>query len=297
MDSTILTNSGAPLITPWSARGMSNEKFLALQKADAHKRELQADVAKAMDSPSFKVKNDTKNRIRQKLQEIAKRLKILKKLFAGNPKEMAKALKGVFKELRAALKEYKAAMKDEMGMSASAAAGVVPPEAATADASMAQADTSDKKEAKDGEDAAKDDTDEARTETTEADGAKTDADATQKDGAPDDGTKTNSGDPTETAKPTGTVSYGEVVGAMRQSIGEDGMKFVKELVEFVKTIEDKLLTPARNQMKMQKPNKDMDKAFEEVEKELKELKQDMQDMQDDIKKDVPTVGMRLDIAA
>ncbi|MBW8883092.1 MAG: hypothetical protein JF615_17235 [Asticcacaulis sp.] len=291
MDTIIRTNSGTPLITPWSARGMSNDKYAVLQKADAHKRELQTDVNKAFDNPSFKIKDDAKNRIRQRLEEIGKRLKVLKKLFAGNPKEMAKALKQVFKELRAALKEYKQIMKDEIGMSAGAAASVVPSESDAAPS----ATTAD---AGDGDKAAKDDkTDDAAAEKDEP-VADTTAKAAEAgtEAAPKEATTDDTGDKSQT-QAQGTVSYDEVVGAMRKSLGEDGIRFVKDLMGMVKEIDEKMLTPARIQMKAQKPNKETDKAFEEVDKELKELREDMQKMQDDIKRDVPTVGMRLDIAA
>lgn len=74
------------------ARGMSNEKYQLLQKADAHRKELQEKTSRAMDTPEMRAQAEAKTRAREKLQAIVEKLKILKKLFSGNPKEMARAL-------------------------------------------------------------------------------------------------------------------------------------------------------------------------------------------------------------
>jgi len=107
MDAVIRTNSGAPLITPWSARGMSNDAYIAKVKTDEHKRAVQALAQKANDSPQNRSLDQSRDFVRQKIEGIRKRLQILKKLFSNNPKEMARALGQIFKELKAALKQYK----------------------------------------------------------------------------------------------------------------------------------------------------------------------------------------------
>lgn len=109
------------------ARGMSNEKYQLLKKADDHCKELQEKTSKTMDTPEMRVQNEAKTRAREKLKAIVEKLKILKKLFSGNAKEMARAMTQVFKELKAALKEFKEAGKAQMDAVASAAASVVPP--------------------------------------------------------------------------------------------------------------------------------------------------------------------------
>jgi hypothetical protein len=133
MDTYIRTNSGAPLITPRSARGMSDGKYARLTAANAKKTEVQTDAFKAFEAPQMKSAETSKSNVRQKLQAIAKRLQILKKLFAGNPKETAKALAQVFKELKAALKEYKAATDKELGGSDAAVSATPPAGTTTAD--------------------------------------------------------------------------------------------------------------------------------------------------------------------
>jgi hypothetical protein len=109
------------------ARGMSNEKYALLKKADDHRKELQEKTSKAMDTPEMRVQNEAKTRAREKLKAIVEKLKILKKLFSGNAKEMARAMTQVFKELKAALKEFKEAGKAQMDAVASSAASIVPP--------------------------------------------------------------------------------------------------------------------------------------------------------------------------
>lgn len=120
-------NPAAKVVERPLARGMSNEKYQLLKKADDHRRELQEKTSKAMDTPEMRVQNEAKTRAREKLKAIVEKLKILKKLFSGNAKEMARAMMQVFKELKAALKEFKEAGKAQMDAVTSAAASVVPP--------------------------------------------------------------------------------------------------------------------------------------------------------------------------
>jgi len=55
---------------------------------------------------------DAKGRAREKLARIVEKMKLLKKLYANDPKAMAKALAAVAKELQGAVKEYGKAAKD-----------------------------------------------------------------------------------------------------------------------------------------------------------------------------------------
>lgn len=55
---------------------------------------------------------DAKGRAREKLQRVIEKMKLLKKLYANDPKAMAKALAGVAKELQGAVKEYGKAAKE-----------------------------------------------------------------------------------------------------------------------------------------------------------------------------------------
>jgi Sec-independent protein translocase protein TatA len=108
-DPGVRTNSGAPLMTPWTPSGMSEGRYASLTAAAAHKAKVDASVARAEQSPAFKTSSSAQDFVRQRIEGIKKRLQILKKLFADDPKQMARALAQVFRELRAALKDYKAA--------------------------------------------------------------------------------------------------------------------------------------------------------------------------------------------
>jgi len=148
-DPGIRTNSGAPLLTPWSARGMSNAAFAARQVKDAHAAAVSTAVAKAEDTPAFKAAGQSQDFIRSEIQGLQKRLQVLQKLYAANPKGMAQALTQIFKELRAALKAYKDATgQDFNGADAASAQGATPaadetppsPDAKAATASYAEVD-------------------------------------------------------------------------------------------------------------------------------------------------------------
>jgi len=125
--------SNTPLQGPLP-RGMSVERFNALQAADQKK----AAITKAAGDLLHASRNDgaeqSKSRVREQIEGIKKRLNILKSLYAGNPKEMAKALAQVFKELKAAIKDYKAALKSEMDSAGGGAVTAMPAEPAPAPA-------------------------------------------------------------------------------------------------------------------------------------------------------------------
>jgi len=283
MDTYIRTNSGSPLITPWSPRGMSEGKYAAVTKADATKREIEADAMKAFDAPQMKVAEKSKHDIRDKIQNIVKRLKILKQLFSGNPKEMARAMTQIFKELKAALKEYKAAVEKEIGGSASAVAATMPADVASAGAASATPPSAEA-----------DKPEETKTDTPETEAAPEEA-TTNAAPTPDE---TKTPDAAATSAPEDkTALYNSVERKVREMAGEDGLDFLKEVKGVVKYIEEKMLAQARIQKMAQKPDKDTDKVFEDMDKELKDLKKDMDDMERDIKHAVPTIGMHLDIAA
>ena len=55
---------------------------------------------------------DAKGRARAKLQQVIDKMKMLKKIYANDPKAMAKALAAVAKELQGAVKDYGKAAKD-----------------------------------------------------------------------------------------------------------------------------------------------------------------------------------------
>jgi gas vesicle protein len=240
-------------------RGMSVEKFKAVEAAEQKKAAIAKAATDRLSAPKNDGAEQTKARVREEIKEIRKRLNILKSLYANNPKEMAKALAQVFKELKAAIKEYKAALKSEMDNAGDAGVTALPAEPMPA----ADGGTAEKPEG-----------DEA---------VKADAPEAGKDAAP------------ESADPT--APYGAVETAAKTMVGEDGLNFTKEIRALVNLIEQKLLTPARIQKQMMKPDKATDEAFRQVEEQLKSLRKEIQDTDRDLKAEAPMAGMHLDIAA
>ena len=130
-DPGIRTNSGAVLLTPWSARGMSDQALAAQQAKDVHAAAISTAVGKAEQTPTFSASASSEDFIKSEIQGLQKRLQILQKLFAGNPKGMAQALTQIFKELRAALKAYKAATGQDFAGADAAATQVTTPAPST----------------------------------------------------------------------------------------------------------------------------------------------------------------------
>ena len=95
---------------------------------------------------------------------------------------------------------------------------------------------------------------------------------------------------------SGPSIYDAAVAAVRKSVGEDGLEFVKAVREMSNAISD-LLEGARGQAKARKPDKDTDKAFEDADKELHGLRDDMAAMERDIRQAVPDAGMKVSVAA
>lgn len=319
MDSIIYTNSGAPLITPWSARGMSNEKYAALQVKEAKKHEVEADAAKVFDQPSMKVDDKQRNFLRTKIENIVKRLKILQKLFSGDGREMARALTQIFKELKAALKAYKELAGKELGN----VEGMVGQAMAPAPAAKGEGDDAGKAEAKNAEETAPETAeaapvDEATGTAAEA-APETAPEATTTDETSADGSTSQEASvipepPLHTpppvsegppALPAGSAwsdkssLYKAVEQKVRETIGNDAMDFLKMVKAVVKHIEEKMLSKARIQISMMKPDKDLEKVVKELNESQKDLHKTMDDMDRDLKAAVPTLGtgMHVDIAA
>lgn len=240
------------------------------QKAE-EKRVVAENVAEAMNSARMDAPERMKRDAKAKLIDIAKRLQLLRKLFAGNPKEMARALTQVMKELRAAVKAYKDAGGAELGFANDAAR--------TAVANDAPAKS-----------------DEAAAEPEVADAEAKAADPDSDEDAPQSVTEPEQPQPTAAQ---GSAIYDAVVGKMRKAIGEDGLDFIKtvrSMVNGAQGIRD-MLEAARTQSRAKKPDKETDKIFEAADKEMKSLEEDMDKMEREIRNAVPDAGMKLSMDA
>jgi predicted translin family RNA/ssDNA-binding protein len=224
------------------------------------------DASRSLTSGRFKASEHAKQQARAKVEELAKRVNILKKMFAANPREMARALAQVFKELKAAVKAYKAATGDELkltGEVAGAAAGAPAPTTAPAVSEAGK--------------------DSAAQEDGQGNGEGDGAELATTEGPP-------------AAPPPGAEAYKAVVGEMRKMIGEDGLEFIKLVRDFTNKLKE-LLEAARGQAAVKPKSKETDEQFEEADKALKDLKEDMEDMERDIRQAVPDAGMKLSVAA
>lgn len=230
------------------------------QAAEARKAEVASDAAEVRAGPRFAASESRKSQAKAKLQQVREWLKIVRKLFAQNPKGMARALAQVFKDLKTAVEAYRDAGGQEMGASGEAAGAVLASSPPTGEAA--------------GQDSAPD-----AGEKHSGDGGATDAPSEPPARAAD-----------------GASLYDAVVGEVRKQVGEDGLDFIKQVRGMVDDIQ-KLLETARGQAAVRRRDKDTDETFEEADKALKDLNDSMEQMARDIRRDAPAAGMTLSIAA
>ena len=252
------------------------------QAEEARRAEVSADAARVRSSPRFEASETRKAQARAKLQQVREWLKIVRKLYAENPKAMARALAQAFKELKAAVQSFKDAGGQEMGSSGDAVGAVL--------TSAAKDKTEDVK------------ADKAASADSGDEGAVAAGDAPV-DAGPDSGEDeaTPGAYPAPEAEAVraafeGRSLYDAVVGEVRRQLGEDGLEFLKEVREMVRDI-GKLLEAAKGQAAIRRPDKDTEKAFEETDEALKDLNTLMDDMDAEIRRDAPGAGMTLSIAA
>ena len=252
------------------------------QAEEARRAEVSADAAKVRSSPRFEASETRKAQARAKLQQVREWLKIVRKLYAENPKAMARALAQAFKELKAAVQSFKDAGGQDMGSSGDAVGAVL--------RSTAKDKTEDLK------------ADKAATADAGDDGSVAAGDAPG-DAGPDSGEdkaapRANPAPEAEAVRAAfeGRSLYDAVVSEVRRQLGEDGLAFLKEVREMVRDI-GRLLETAKGQAAIRRPDKDTEKAFEETDEARKELDALMDDMEGEIRRDAPTAGMRLSIAA
>ena len=278
----MIASSTAKAAAPTYAQVMQARGDAQAAKAE-QKRVVSENVAEALNSQRMEGPERTKRAARAKLIEVAKKLQLLRKLFAYNPKEMARALTQVMKELRAAVKAYKDAGGQELGFANDAAKAAVANDDAPKSDEAAKAD----------DDAPAD---------ADAKAAQTDAAAQAQPPSQDEQAedKAAQGDPQPQQTPAqGSAIYDAVVGKMRKSIGEDGLEFVRmvrDMVNGALGIRD-MLEAARAQYKAKKPDKETDKIFEGADQEMKALSKDLDDMARDIHNAVPDAGMKLSMDA
>ncbi|MGA0601911.1 hypothetical protein ACO2Q3_14490 [Caulobacter sp. KR2-114] len=255
------------------------------QLAAARKAAIGNAVTQARGGARFQPDDMSKDLARAKLQALIERVKILKKLYGANPREMARALTEVFKELKAAVKAYQQATGDELGMAGEAAEGALgeavaqPPVAASqsAAAATAGAGAADASSPSDGD---------AAAPTAQAPAEPTSATSSASDPPPAGGEPASGG----------ASTYAAVTQGVREGIGQDALSFDHDVRDFVQTLSD-LLDTARMQTRTSRPDKATRRAFEDADKQLKALRDDLDDLDRDVRAQVPTLGLRLSVAA
>lgn len=240
------------------------------QAQEARKAEVSADAARVRASPRFETSENRKSQARARLQQVREWLKIVRKLFAQDPKGMARALAQAFKDLKSAVQAFKDAGGQEMGTTADVVGGVL----ASSSSQSAGEPPTDKALGEEAGGAHETPSEPALPPRADSDGA----------------------DEAARSAIEGRSLYDQVVGQVRKELGEDGLGFVREVRGLVEDIR-KLLETARGQATIRRPDKDTSKALEDADKALKALHDGMDDMEAEIRRDAPTAGLRLSIAA
>lgn len=104
---------------PLSAPAKASPTAAATPASNSPEARKAAESAEALDKLKKELRlgkknaiGDAKGRARARLQQVVDRLKLLKKIYANDPKAMAKALAAAAKELKAAVKDYGKAAKE-----------------------------------------------------------------------------------------------------------------------------------------------------------------------------------------
>jgi hypothetical protein len=135
-----IAGAGPPLDTRTAIKAREEAALRAALIAPRPDRSaVAAGASRTMAMPAMRGSDQAKAQAKAKVQQILERLKILRKLYAFDPKRMAQALAQVFKELKAAVKAYAKAGGDELGAASDAAGAVMgasaqPPSAPDGDA-------------------------------------------------------------------------------------------------------------------------------------------------------------------
>jgi hypothetical protein len=129
------------------AKGILSGKANAAENARALTSVDVKELRRKTKEAQRELRTEKKGRLYARFKALAEQLKILKKLYAANPKQMAKYLAGVAQELRKILKEYAAINKEAKADTPSSAAASLPQTLSLpttppgADASTAKSDT------------------------------------------------------------------------------------------------------------------------------------------------------------
>lgn len=219
----------------------------------------------------------TRNRARQRVEAVREQLKLIKELYAQNPKEMAKALRHLVKELKAALKAYKEAGGD---MQAVGGAGLTALAAAPAPSETWTAPADD---ALSGETGSEQD---ERTASAEPDATIVAAEAEAEEAV-------RSNDPMAglaSAPEPARASLDDLEARLGVLMGDEA--FVQSVDGLKRKIKE-LFETARIQSAFLARDKARDSAFETLDEALKTLDEDVTEYARDVQDELITVRLQI----
>lgn len=250
----------------------------------------------AKEDPRVTALSEKKGRARAKLEELMKRIKLTRKVWQYQPKELAKQLVALTKQLKEIVDEYKSAQKELAKLQGSLGAGgglpaglgalTMPPPAAAATEETSEADEADE--------ASADIEADAETEASAAiqhvpDEAEPVAAHPGSDPEPEEDAAAE-----DTSSPERPFSYGNVkferirldqtpeAYQLRSDI-----EFAQEAKGLMEEIKDGFRDAKRWAIGFKQTSKDDQKFFEEVEDFLKDFDKELRDYEGELKRAMP----------
>lgn len=227
---------------------------VALTEADKAKLAEQAKAAETLAQSMKTARDDARSNVKSRAKDTVQRLKdeyaLIKKMWAHNPREMARQLSRIAKDLKSALSDYAKAAKanGERAVEARETLKTVAAEGAQADAAKPPVESAEKAPPVDAE-AAKA---VAAYETTVRERAQT-----------------------------------ELSSAEGEAQGD--LEFAREVRGFVKELR-KTLQEAKVKAAFLAPDKDRAEAIKAADKSMKEIDEALEDLEKDVKEDFPDLA-------
>ena len=274
----------------------------------AAKGEEKGDVQSASDNARIEALSQKKGRARAKLQELMKQLKIVRKVWQYQPRELAKQIVRLAKALKEIVTEYKAAQTELAELQASMAGGggmppmpaipSVPPSGGAGTEEETEGDEAVQEKLRaeaetavteaEAELQAEAETGEAESGEAAAQGAGVETGTVETDAEAEDGAAETEGAPGQ-LKAYGAVKFERVRLDQTPEAFElrGDIDFVKEAKGVQEKLKEMFWDVKRWAIGFDKNSKDDRKLYEVTEKVLKKMDKELGDYQDDLQKAMP----------
>jgi len=265
----------------------STAKIEAKSETSEAKKNVNSNGVEDTRDPKTKAMEDQKNRAREALERLGKELKLVKKIWAHDPKGLAKQLSRITQQLREALELYKSAHEALSGGSNSV---VGLPSGVSNLAISASGSTSTQTETNDAQQ-------EAEKATEQADQAANDAEHIASDLETESEVETIAAVEKPTSSEFEKTYKKPQVEFYRLDRTDEAIALRGdfEFVEFVRGLKTKLketLIYTKQKAMVQLPKGAENSAeFKDAEKVLEELDEELQDFEKDLKKQAPPAVM------